>query len=151
MVILWISSLNTLCCLSCSTISLYNCISNAITTPPIIIIINGCLIIIINHVLSHVSRDNPFQMLNETQLMSLVNISFQDLRNLPKQQSKASMVAVSLSRKRSRSTIKAELNPSPVINSGMSLFLGRFVLFNFQRENVSIAIVAGEKFGSWNF
>ncbi|KAF3622404.1 Photosystem I reaction center subunit V, chloroplastic [Capsicum annuum] len=35
--------------------------------------------------------------------------------------------------------IKAELNPSIVISlsTGLSLFLGRFVFFNFQRENVA--------------
>lgn len=34
--------------------------------------------------------------------------------------------------------MKAELNPSLVISlsTGLSLFLGRFVFFNFQRENV---------------
>ncbi|NBH31964.1 photosystem I reaction center subunit V, partial [Staphylococcus warneri] len=37
------------------------------------------------------------------------------------------------------SRIKAELNPSLVISlsTGLSLFLGRFVFFNFQRENVA--------------
>ncbi|KAI3466367.1 hypothetical protein Pfo_023030 [Paulownia fortunei] len=36
-------------------------------------------------------------------------------------------------------TVKAELNPSLAISlsTGLSLFLGRFVLFNFQRENVA--------------
>ncbi|CAL9099336.1 photosystem I reaction center subunit V, chloroplastic-like [Musa acuminata AAA Group] len=35
--------------------------------------------------------------------------------------------------------IRAELNPSLVISlsTGLSLFLGRFVFFNFQRENVA--------------
>nr|GLL22466.1 photosystem I reaction center subunit V, chloroplastic [Ipomoea trifida] len=35
--------------------------------------------------------------------------------------------------------IKAELNPQLVISlsTGLSLFLGRFVFFNFQRENVA--------------
>nr|XP_043606872.1 photosystem I reaction center subunit V, chloroplastic [Erigeron canadensis] len=38
-----------------------------------------------------------------------------------------------------RRIIKAELNPSLVISlsTGLSLFLGRFVFFNFQRENVA--------------
>ncbi|XP_047315056.1 photosystem I reaction center subunit V, chloroplastic-like [Impatiens glandulifera] len=38
-----------------------------------------------------------------------------------------------------RPIIKAELNPSLVISlsTGLSLFLGRFVFFNFQRENVA--------------
>ncbi|GAA0150695.1 hypothetical protein LIER_09576 [Lithospermum erythrorhizon] len=36
-------------------------------------------------------------------------------------------------------SVKAELNPSLVISlsTGLSLFLGRFVFFNFQRENVA--------------
>ncbi|CAL1382018.1 unnamed protein product [Linum trigynum] len=35
--------------------------------------------------------------------------------------------------------VKAELNPSLVISlsTGQSLFLGRFVFFNFQRDNVA--------------
>ena len=35
--------------------------------------------------------------------------------------------------------VRAELNPSLVISlsTGLSLFLGRFVFFNFQRENVA--------------
>ncbi|OIW15362.1 hypothetical protein TanjilG_26735 [Lupinus angustifolius] len=35
--------------------------------------------------------------------------------------------------------VKAQLNPSLVISlsTGLSLFLGRFVFFNFQRENVA--------------
>ncbi|CAN0891384.1 Photosystem I reaction center subunit V, chloroplastic [Linum grandiflorum] len=42
-------------------------------------------------------------------------------------------------RRRSTPAIKAELNPSLVISlsTGLSLFLGRFVFFNFQRENVA--------------
>ncbi|KAL3643219.1 hypothetical protein CASFOL_014034 [Castilleja foliolosa] len=42
-------------------------------------------------------------------------------------------------KKRPSAAIKAELNPSLVISlsTGLSLFLGRFVFFNFQRENVA--------------
>ncbi|XP_073134767.1 photosystem I reaction center subunit V, chloroplastic [Henckelia pumila] len=43
-------------------------------------------------------------------------------------------------KKRGRSlAVKAELNPSIVISlsTGLSLFLGRFVFFSFQRENVA--------------
>ncbi|KAF5949638.1 hypothetical protein ACSBR2_010990 [Camellia fascicularis] len=42
-------------------------------------------------------------------------------------------------KKRSSGAIKAELNTSLVISlsTGLSLFLGRFVFFNFQRENVA--------------
>ncbi|CAN1125258.1 Photosystem I reaction center subunit V, chloroplastic [Linum perenne] len=43
------------------------------------------------------------------------------------------------SRRRNMVAVKAELNPSLVISlsTGLSLFLGRFVFFNFQRENVA--------------
>ncbi|KAI0511932.1 hypothetical protein KFK09_012566 [Dendrobium nobile] len=42
-------------------------------------------------------------------------------------------------KRRSPTSIKAELNPQIVISlsTGLSLFLGRFVFFNFQRENVA--------------
>ncbi|KAK6934694.1 Photosystem I reaction center subunit V/PsaK [Dillenia turbinata] len=44
-----------------------------------------------------------------------------------------------ISTRRGGLSIKAELNPSLVISlsTGLSLFLGRFVFFNFQRENVA--------------
>ncbi|XP_022158865.1 photosystem I reaction center subunit V, chloroplastic [Momordica charantia] len=63
--------------------------------------------------------------------------SFQGLRPLPAVKSSGRLTAAVKSR---RSTaVRAELNPSLVISlsTGMSLFLGRFVFFNFQRENVS--------------
>ncbi|CAK7323893.1 unnamed protein product [Dovyalis caffra] len=66
------------------------------------------------------------------------NVSFQGLRPLTKAKTTSlSKIAVS-SPKRSLA-VKAELNPSLVISlsTGVSLFLGRFVFFNFQRENVS--------------
>ncbi|KAL9678997.1 hypothetical protein QQ045_016850 [Rhodiola kirilowii] len=46
--------------------------------------------------------------------------------------------SATLYRRRS-ATIKSELNTSLVISlsTGLSLFLGRFVFFNFQRENVA--------------
>lgn len=76
--------------------------------------------------------------------------SFQGLRPLNKPTDSSS--SLSLSRpatsasfrraapKRSAGlAVKAELNPSLVISlsTGLSLFLGRFVFFNFQRENVA--------------
>ncbi|KGN56044.1 photosystem I reaction center subunit V, chloroplastic [Cucumis sativus] len=62
-------------------------------------------------------------------------ISFQGLRALPSVKSSRSVVAT---KSRRSMTVKAELNPSLVISlsTGLSLFLGRFVFFNFQRENV---------------
>ncbi|KAJ8754834.1 hypothetical protein K2173_015346 [Erythroxylum novogranatense] len=67
--------------------------------------------------------------------LSPSNVSFQGLRPL---------TAIARSKTyRSRTNrsfaVKAELNPSLVISlsTGLSLFLGRFVFFNFQRENVA--------------
>ncbi|KAJ0253299.1 Photosystem I reaction center subunit V [Hirschfeldia incana] len=42
-------------------------------------------------------------------------------------------------RRSSSAVVRAELSPSVVISlsTGLSLFLGRFVFFNFQRENVA--------------
>ncbi|KAA0065757.1 hypothetical protein IC582_014686 [Cucumis melo] len=67
---------------------------------------------------------------------SPTTISFQGLRALPSVKSSRSIVAT---KTRRSMTVKAELNPSLVISlsTGLSLFLGRFVFFNFQRENVS--------------
>uniref|UniRef100_A0A7N0VL42 Photosystem I reaction center subunit V, chloroplastic n=1 Tax=Kalanchoe fedtschenkoi TaxID=63787 RepID=A0A7N0VL42_KALFE len=51
----------------------------------------------------------------------------------------SSAVALPALHRRRPATIKSELNPSLVISlsTGLSLFLGRFVFFNFQRENVA--------------
>ncbi|KAF9586792.1 hypothetical protein IFM89_001324 [Coptis chinensis] len=74
---------------------------------------------------------------------------FQGLRPLNKPtdtsfantKAKAGAVGVgkALERKQRRGGVRAELNPSLVISlsTGLSLFLGRFVFFNFQRENVA--------------
>ncbi|KAI4307537.1 hypothetical protein L6164_030713 [Bauhinia variegata] len=66
------------------------------------------------------------------------NVSFQGLRplTLPRSVSNAKRVAKA---RVGALQIKAELNPSLVISlsTGLSLFLGRFVFFNFQRENVA--------------
>ncbi|KAE8098935.1 hypothetical protein FH972_016959 [Carpinus fangiana] len=67
------------------------------------------------------------------------NISFQGLRPLPTTKLSATTTPTLTKRRRS-SIVKAEaLNPSLVISlsTGLSLFLGRFVFFNFQRENVA--------------
>ncbi|KAG9448852.1 hypothetical protein H6P81_008817 [Aristolochia fimbriata] len=57
--------------------------------------------------------------------------------SLAKTQSRAAALVPRSSRGKYR--IKAELNPSLVISlsTGLSLFLGRFVFFNFQRENLA--------------
>ena len=67
------------------------------------------------------------------------SISFQGLRPLSikaKPSSKATSIATSSG---SRLAIKAELDAPVVISisTALSLFLGRFVFFNFQRENVA--------------
>ncbi|XP_068642687.1 photosystem I reaction center subunit V, chloroplastic-like [Aristolochia californica] len=56
--------------------------------------------------------------------------------NLVKTPSRVALVAKSA---RSQSSIKAELSAPLVISlsTGLSLFLGRFVFFNFQRENLA--------------
>ncbi|CAN1173221.1 Photosystem I reaction center subunit V, chloroplastic [Linum perenne] len=56
--------------------------------------------------------------------------------------SSSSFSSAVLPRRKMRSTTmvaKAELSPSVVISlsTGLSLFLGRFVFFNFQRENIA--------------
>lgn len=75
--------------------------------------------------------------------------SFQGLRPLNKATDSSSSLLLSRStsfrpisvagKKFSGAGVKAELNPSLVISlsTGLSLFLGRFVFFNFQRENVA--------------
>ncbi|GAB2216333.1 hypothetical protein Droror1_Dr00024105 [Drosera rotundifolia] len=66
--------------------------------------------------------------------------SFQSVRSCTKT-SAGMYPSLSMISRRSRRSmaIKAELNPSLVISlsTGLSLFLGRFVFFNFQRENVA--------------
>lgn len=73
--------------------------------------------------------------------------SFQGLRPLNKATDSSSLVLSKPTsavfrrapKRSSRLAVKAELNPSLVISlsTGLSLFLGRFVFFNFQRENVA--------------
>ncbi|XP_020224107.1 photosystem I reaction center subunit V, chloroplastic [Cajanus cajan] len=66
------------------------------------------------------------------------NVSFQGLRPLTR-----SNIATKVSSKkrvpRGGGVVRAELNSALVISlsTGLSLFLGRFVFFNFQRENVA--------------
>ena len=79
------------------------------------------------------------------QLMSPASVSFQGLRSVPVTTAKAGMrlgfrqLSSNKKKKKSGLVVKAELNPSVVISlsTGLSLFLGRFVFFNFQRENVA--------------
>ncbi|XP_010252903.1 PREDICTED: photosystem I reaction center subunit V, chloroplastic [Nelumbo nucifera] len=61
------------------------------------------------------------------------------LFGLTKALSSSSKTSTKLSRNTPKFGVKAELNPSLVISlsTGLSLFLGRFVFFNFQRENVA--------------
>ncbi|KAG2304541.1 hypothetical protein Bca4012_063597 [Brassica carinata] len=69
-------------------------------------------------------------------------ISFHGLRPLRLGGSSSALPKLSTAsgRRSSSSTVlRAELSPSVVISlsTGLSLFLGRFVFFNFQRENVA--------------
>ncbi|KAE8723572.1 Photosystem I reaction center subunit V [Hibiscus syriacus] len=68
-------------------------------------------------------------------------ISFQGLRPLSKAKpsSKTTCIATTSSGAGSRLAVKAELSAPVVISisTAVSLFLGRFVFFNFQRENVA--------------
>ncbi|XP_030932649.1 photosystem I reaction center subunit V, chloroplastic [Quercus lobata] len=71
--------------------------------------------------------------------LSPSNISFQGLKplitRLPKTKSSTKVVTTTPK----RNVVKAELSTPLVISlsTGLSLFLGRFVFFNFQRENVA--------------
>ncbi|XP_018814024.1 photosystem I reaction center subunit V, chloroplastic [Juglans regia] len=72
--------------------------------------------------------------------LSPSNISFQGLRPLTKLAPRTKFTTTpKTSTSSTGAVVKAELNPSLVISlsTGLSLFLGRFVFFNFQRENVA--------------
>ncbi|ESW20650.1 hypothetical protein PHAVU_005G004000 [Phaseolus vulgaris] len=66
------------------------------------------------------------------------NVCFQGLRPLTRSTASA-RVSTSKRVPRGSGVVKAELNSALVISlsTGLSLFLGRFVFFNFQRENVA--------------
>ncbi|KAK8545797.1 hypothetical protein V6N13_067060 [Hibiscus sabdariffa] len=69
---------------------------------------------------------------------SFATPSFQGLRPLSKSPS-PKLTNISSARKLGGGGVKAELSAPVVISlsTGLSLFLGRFVFFNFQRENVA--------------
>ncbi|KAK7259865.1 hypothetical protein RIF29_25480 [Crotalaria pallida] len=72
-------------------------------------------------------------------LLKPSNVHFQGLRPL-RRSTKVSTFSTTNKRVGARAgVVRAELNPSLVISlsTGLSLFLGRFVFFNFQRENVA--------------
>ncbi|OAY65712.1 Photosystem I reaction center subunit V, chloroplastic [Ananas comosus] len=71
------------------------------------------------------------------------SISFHGLRRVPTSAAPRSH-SLSLAKpgrpgSKGAGSVRAELNPALVISlsTGLSLFLGRFVFFNFQRENVA--------------
>ncbi|KAM7252145.1 hypothetical protein ACFE04_024028 [Oxalis oulophora] len=70
--------------------------------------------------------------------LSPSNLSFQGLRPLNTKTFLPKLTTTTTTRK-SVGVVKAELSPQLVISlsTGLSLFLGRFVFFNFQRENVA--------------
>lgn len=67
------------------------------------------------------------------------NICFQGLRPLTRSTTSTKVSTFTPNKRVARGVVRAELNPSLVISlsTGLSLFLGRFVFFNFQRENVA--------------
>lgn len=67
------------------------------------------------------------------------NICFQGLKPLTRFTTPTKVTTYTPSKRFARGIVRAELNPSLVISlsTGLSLFLGRFVFFNFQRENVA--------------
>ncbi|KDP36316.1 hypothetical protein JCGZ_09531 [Jatropha curcas] len=67
------------------------------------------------------------------------NVSFQGLRPLPLTKATKKLTTTTATNPRKNLAIKAELSAPLVISlsTGLSLFLGRFVFFNFQRENVA--------------
>ncbi|KAI3418068.1 uncharacterized protein J3R85_013919 [Psidium guajava] len=71
--------------------------------------------------------------------LSPANVSFQGLRPLANKATRAASSSSSAAAARRSGAIRAELSAPLVISlsTGLSLFLGRFVFFNFQRENVA--------------
>lgn len=72
--------------------------------------------------------------------LSPASISFQGLRPLANRATRASSSSsVAAAAPRRSGAVRAELSAPVVISlsTGLSLFLGRFVFFNFQRENVA--------------
>lgn len=72
--------------------------------------------------------------------LSPTQISFQGLRPLTRSAAPSTKLCITApNTKRSTGVVRAELSPPLVISlsTGLSLFLGRFVFFNFQRENVA--------------
>ncbi|EEF30623.1 photosystem I reaction center subunit V, chloroplastic [Ricinus communis] len=71
--------------------------------------------------------------------LSPSSISFQGLRPLSTKAKTSLSKLTASTNSRRNFAIKAELSPQLVISlsTGLSLFLGRFVFFNFQRENVA--------------
>ncbi|XP_057453850.1 photosystem I reaction center subunit V, chloroplastic [Lotus japonicus] len=80
---------------------------------------------------------SPTIQKSQTHLLKPSNVTFQGLRPLTR--SKVSTLSTPNKRVSRGFVVKAELNTSLVISlsTGLSLFLGRFVFFNFQRENVA--------------
>lgn len=77
--------------------------------------------------------------LQKNQTLKPSNLCFQGLRPLTRSSTSTKVKTFTQSKRVASTVVKAELNPSLVISlsTGLSLFLGRFVFFNFQRENVA--------------
>ncbi|XP_027330590.1 photosystem I reaction center subunit V, chloroplastic [Abrus precatorius] len=67
------------------------------------------------------------------------NVCFQGLRPLTRSTISTKVRTFTPNKRVARGVVRAELNSALVISlsTGLSLFLGRFVFFNFQRENVA--------------
>lgn len=67
------------------------------------------------------------------------NVCFQGLRPLTRSTTSTKVSTFTPNKRVARGAVRAELNSALVISlsTGLSLFLGRFVFFNFQRENVA--------------
>ncbi|XP_042482145.1 photosystem I reaction center subunit V, chloroplastic-like [Macadamia integrifolia] len=94
-----------------------------------------------HHHHNHVPSHQYFQGLRpiKTTDASLLGLSKKEATAQPSSSSLASSSGRKSSKSYKRGICRAELNPSLVISlsTGLSLFLGRFVFFNFQRENVA--------------
>ncbi|XP_061354170.1 photosystem I reaction center subunit V, chloroplastic [Gastrolobium bilobum] len=67
------------------------------------------------------------------------NVCFQGLRPLTRSTTSTKVSTFTPNKRVANGVVRAELNSALVISlsTGLSLFLGRFVFFNFQRENVA--------------
>ena len=82
---------------------------------------------------------SPSIQKHQTHHLKPSNVCFQGLRPLTRSTISTKVNIFTPNKRVARGAVRAELNPALVISlsTGLSLFLGRFVFFNFQRENVA--------------